>query len=141
MIINSKTDLDNAPEDTRARFLRRLAAGVKRWTGEGGEWKLTEHTRHLKKFGLTVDDLPDVPEPPKPDYNPDERAREQLATQLREQRDDKLRATDYTVLPDYPLSDSERDEVTTYRQALRDVPQQEGFPGDVTWPKEPSVLE
>ena len=141
MIINSRKDLDNAPEDIRARFLRRLAAGVKRWTWNGSEWKLTEHTRHLEKFGLAVDDLPDVPEPPKPDYNPDERARAQLAAELREQRDNKLRATDYAVLPDYPLSDSERDEVTTYRQALRDVPQQAGFPDDVTWPEKPSVLE
>ena len=26
----------------------------------------------------------------------------------------------------------------TYRQALRDVPQQEGFPTNITWPTEPS---
>ena len=141
MIINSKTDLDNAPEDIRARFVRRLAAGVKRWVWQGGEWKLTEHTLHLEKFELTVEDLPDIPDPPKPTYNLDERAREQLATQLREQRYNKLRATDYAVAPDYPLSDSERDEVTTYRQALRDVPQQAGFPDDVQWPEKPSVLE
>jgi hypothetical protein len=28
--------------------------------------------------------------------------------------------------------------MTTYRQALRDVPQQGGFPNTITWPTEPS---
>jgi len=27
---------------------------------------------------------------------------------------------------------------TTYRQALRDVPAQSGFPTNVTWPQEPT---
>jgi len=27
--------------------------------------------------------------------------------------------------------------MATYRQALRDVPQQAGFPDDVTWPMKP----
>jgi hypothetical protein len=27
--------------------------------------------------------------------------------------------------------------VTTYRQALRDVPDQDGFPFDVVWPTKP----
>ena len=30
------------------------------------------------------------------------------------------------------------DEWRTYRQALRDVPTQEGFPNTVTWPTKPS---
>tara|TARA_E500000081_G_C5799553_1_gene204288 strand:+ start:77 stop:466 length:390 start_codon:yes stop_codon:yes gene_type:complete len=30
------------------------------------------------------------------------------------------------------------DEWRTYRQALRDVPQQSGFPSNITWPTEPS---
>lgn len=29
----------------------------------------------------------------------------------------------------------------TYRQALRDLPQQEGFPFDVTFPEKPQILE
>jgi len=37
------------------------------------------------------------------------------------------------------LSDNEMsEEMTTYRQALRDVPQQEGFPNEIDWPDEPS---
>jgi len=31
------------------------------------------------------------------------------------------------------------DEWKNYRQALRDVPQQAGFPNDIEWPEEPST--
>tara|TARA_E500000081_G_scaffold41666_1_gene45261 strand:- start:57 stop:446 length:390 start_codon:yes stop_codon:yes gene_type:complete len=36
------------------------------------------------------------------------------------------------------LADRITDEWRVYRQALRDVPQQSGFPSSVTWPTEPS---
>ena len=36
------------------------------------------------------------------------------------------------------LADRITDEWRTYRQALRDVPAQAGFPTSVTWPVEPS---
>ena len=35
------------------------------------------------------------------------------------------------------LTDQERKDLAAYRQALLDVPDQPGFPHDVTWPKEP----
>ena len=59
---------------------------------------------------------------------------------LRRGRDAKLAATDYLVAPDYPLTDAERAAVTAYRQALRDLPAQEGAPwaggGEATpWPE------
>lgn len=59
----------------------------------------------------------------------------QLASRVRGERDQKLREADWTVLPDAPITDEQawRD----YRQALRDVPQQDGFPHDVTWPTTP----
>ena len=49
-------------------------------------------------------------------------------------RDEKLAATDWHGLSDNEMSE----EMTTYRQALRDVPQQEGFPNEIDWPDEPS---
>jgi len=49
-------------------------------------------------------------------------------------RDAKLTATDWRALSDVTMSDAWR----TYRQALRDVPAQSGFPTNVTWPVEPS---
>jgi len=38
------------------------------------------------------------------------------------------------------LTQSEVDEIRNYRQALLDVPQQEGYPFDFTWPDVPAIL-
>tara|TARA_R110000823_G_scaffold252900_1_gene375433 strand:- start:69 stop:317 length:249 start_codon:yes stop_codon:yes gene_type:complete len=37
----------------------------------------------------------------------------------------------------YALTDRITDEWSTYRQALRDVPSQSGFPDNITWPTKP----
>lgn len=36
--------------------------------------------------------------------------------------------------------DEQKAELATYRQALLDVPQQEGFPSEVTWPDKPTFI-
>ena len=59
------------------------------------------------------------------------------ATAIRKKRDELLRACDYTTGNDYPATDSEREAWRDYRQALRDVPEQPGFPWDVNWPSRP----
>jgi hypothetical protein len=41
---------------------------------------------------------------------------------LRQQRDGRLKDSDWTQVPDSPLSDSKKTEWQTYRQALRDLP-------------------
>jgi hypothetical protein len=56
-------------------------------------------------------------------------------TKIREQRDALLKATDWTQGADVPQSF--KDKWALYRQALRDVPQQAGFPDNVTWPTKP----
>lgn len=61
------------------------------------------------------------------------------ADEIRARRDRLLAATDWTVLPDSPLDAQLLEEVKTYRQALRDVPQQENFPGAITWPRVPEL--
>jgi hypothetical protein len=58
---------------------------------------------------------------------------EDAAKIIRKMRDDLLLATDYLALSDNTLST----EMSTYRQALRDITTQEGFPHDVTWPSKP----
>lgn len=60
---------------------------------------------------------------------------------MRAERDMKIAETDYLAMPDYPLSDGDRVKVFAYRQALRDVPTQEGFPREVVWPSEPKILK
>ncbi len=37
----------------------------------------------------------------------------------------------------HALADRITDEWRTYRQALRDIPNQSGFPDDITWPNKP----
>ena len=60
-----------------------------------------------------------------------------LAASARQKRDRLIAATDYLVTPDYPISDGRLAKVKTYRQALRDIPEQAGFPRTITWPKKP----
>ena len=65
---------------------------------------------------------------------------------LRSERDQRLAATDYLLMPDYPLSDDQRTILQVYRQALRDLPSQEGAPWDgggeeTPWPVMPAGLE
>jgi hypothetical protein len=62
---------------------------------------------------------------------------EDLAEAVRAERDRLLANTDWTQLTDAPMSDDEREAWAVYRQALRDVPQQGGFPDAVEWPETP----
>ena len=55
------------------------------------------------------------------------------ADETRALRDNLLANTDWTANSDVVMSDEMRE----YRQALRDVPNQAGFPTDVTWPTKP----
>lgn len=53
----------------------------------------------------------------------------------REQRDLLLQQSDWTQVPDAPVNAASW---ATYRQALRDVPSQSGFPDNITWPTKPT---
>lgn len=57
----------------------------------------------------------------------------EVAKNVRTTRDAKLKETDWTALSDVTMSA----DMTAYRQALRDVPAQAGFPHNVTWPSKP----
>ena len=54
----------------------------------------------------------------------------------RTKRDNLLLNSDWTQGADVPTSIKSK--WTDYRQKLRDVPAQSGFPDSVTWPTEPS---
>ena len=66
---------------------------------------------------------------------------EELAVQARSQRDGLIASTDYLMATDYPLTDEKRQELTVYRQALRDVPEQPGFPTEIVWPTKPAWVK
>jgi len=56
------------------------------------------------------------------------------AAAARTKRDLLLSETDFHALTDTDMSEA----MTTYRQALRDVPQQDEFPNEINWPTEPN---
>ena len=60
-------------------------------------------------------------------------ANDRKAAEVRKERNAKIAACDWRVLPDVLNGDVWK----VYRQALRDVPKQAGFPGSVVWPVEP----
>jgi hypothetical protein len=56
------------------------------------------------------------------------------AKNMRDQRNQKLFVCDWTQLAD---STADKTAWATYRQALRDIPSQTGFPWTITWPTQP----
>lgn len=61
----------------------------------------------------------------------------QISTAARSERNAKLAQTDYLLMPDYPISDEVRARVLVYRQDLRDITSQPGFPAAIQWPETP----
>ena len=62
-------------------------------------------------------------------------ANDRKAAEVRAARNAKLDATDKTQAADTPQAI--KDKYAPYRQALRDVPAQSGFPNTVVWPTQP----
>ena len=63
-----------------------------------------------------------------------QKIRDAKAAAVRKQRDALLAQSDWTQLPDAQV---DKAAWASYRQALRDVPAQAGFPFDVVWPVKP----
>jgi len=74
-------------------------------------------TENTKTYGWTVTDL----------------TVEEIAISVRRKRDHYLKATDSYALADRSVSE----EMVEYRQNLRDLTDQEGFPTNVVWPVKP----
>lgn len=128
---------------TRARPEQR-AGYVPRWNGsaweqvenhKGEEGWLDGKPRKIGDYG---------PYPDGWSATGPEKSREELFRLLRAARDIRLAATDYLMLPDSPLAGERKAAVTVYRQALRDLPAQEGAPWDgggeaTPWPVLPGT--
>lgn len=57
------------------------------------------------------------------------------AESQRQKRDTLLQQSDWTQLPDAPINNKEA--WATYRQILRDITTQSGFPESLIWPTKP----
>ena len=64
---------------------------------------------------------------------------EELAAEALSRRDQLLRDTDWTQVLDAPLDEESRTAVRAYRQALRNLETQEGFPAEILWPELPEL--
>ena len=69
-----------------------------------------------------------------PDLTVEKAWSETIAGQLVDKRNELLTASDWTQLPDSP---ADKEAWATYRQSLRDLPEQKGFPTKVTFPISP----
>ena len=63
---------------------------------------------------------------------------QQAWTNLRTERNARLAACDWVALADAHLSQDKKDAWFTYRQSLRDLPENATDPTQVTWPVSPS---
>jgi len=133
-MFNSRKDLDAAPADQREKFIGLLAASINKWSWDGSDWVLEQVTTEIEKFGFDIEDFEDAPIPEKPDYNPEQKALDAKADEVRAQRDALLSDCDWTQVADAPV---DKAAWADYRQALRDVPQQQTFPEEVVWPTKP----
>ena len=64
-----------------------------------------------------------------------------LAAEARAKRDTLLAETDWTQVLDAPISAECREAFRVYRQTLRDITEQEGFPEVIEWPAMPEVVK
>jgi hypothetical protein len=93
---------------------------VPEWNSETKSWVMTDHPQWVAD-----------------NYTP---TVEEETAYIREKRNYILGQSDWTRLDDNGLSDDKKAEWATYRQTLRDIPQQSDFDGretSVTWPTKP----
>jgi len=57
--------------------------------------------------------------------------------EVSDQRQKLLYSSDWTQIPNNPLTAEKQAEWATYRQQLRDIPSQSGYPFNVIWPTPP----
>ena len=62
------------------------------------------------------------------EYKEPEKTIEELAQEKRAERDNLLAQTDKYMLPDFPITEEKLAQYKAYRQYLRDLPEQAGFP-------------
>ena len=71
--------------------------------------------------------------------NEEDPAYSQKKNEVIQIRNNLLNDSDYLMMVDYPISDEKKQEIKAYRQALRDIPQQDGFPDNIVWPDKPAI--
>lgn len=63
---------------------------------------------------------------------------EDMSAAARNERDDRLSACDWVVIRAHEMGQQVDEPWRIYREALRDVPEQPGFPREIEWPAMPA---
>lgn len=100
------------PQAQPTRYQIAFRDGVEQF---GGKWYTKYSVADLDAEGITAKDA-------------------EQAKAMRQQRGDKLKECDWTQVLDAPV---DKTAWATYRQALRDISAQSGFPWEVQWPTQP----
>ena len=62
---------------------------------------------------------------------------EEKIQKIKNLRDRLISESDWTILPDAPFTAAQKKKWKEYRQALRDITKQKGFPENVVFPEKP----
>lgn len=65
----------------------------------------------------------------------------EAAANVRKERNRRLAEIDWTQTIDAPISQKSREALRTYRQELRNITEQPGFPEEVIWPVRPEITK
>ena len=109
------------------------------WYGDHGEVEYSDHNEEIADFSefdaIMADRQSELNRIAQEalDNEPSEEEKD------RSSRDDLLKETDWIVVKYLDIGDPVPQEWAVYRQALRDVTEQAGFPGNVDWPEEPTT--
>lgn len=118
-------------------------------TGQGSVWREEDVPAQLAKGLITQEAWKAICEQKAAEAHAawlaDPNTEAERIEMLRAACEQKLAQTDKFTLPDYPITDEQRQAILTYRQAIRALNHQEGSPwdggGELTpWPEEPNFL-
>ena len=126
---------------TKLTFPLKIAYTLKGSPTTEDEWK----AGYAEQIGTTEDNISIMSDDPtkwQVTWAQIEVEMEKLKTELplqeiRIERNHRLTDTDWVVARATETGTAIPDDWKTYRQALRDIPSQEGFPFSVTWPTKP----
>ena len=108
------------------------------WYGDHGEVEYNDHNKEItdfSEFSAVMEDR---------EAEVDRITNEALESESseeknRRERNNILRDTDWIVIKYTEKGESIPQEWSDYRQSLRDITLQDGFPGNVNWPEEPNT--
>jgi hypothetical protein len=95
----------------------------------------------VKKYVVTDDTVVEERNPPVlingevHFYSERAKTSDEYWSEIRENRNQLLLDTDWTDLPNSPLTDAQKTNYQRYRTELRDMPQSTSNPKDVVWPE------